>query len=61
MPHTRHQKFRTYILATMVGKRICSAVQFAGPFSLLTDESKDINKTEQLTVVLRYVCTCQLW
>ena len=39
----------------MVRKKICNAVQSAGPFSLLADESKDVSKTEQLTVALRYV------
>ena len=43
------------IMATMVWKKICNAVQSAGPFSLLADESKDVSKTEQLTVALRYV------
>ena len=42
-------------MATMVRKKICNAVQSAGPFSLLPDENKDVSKTEQLTVVLRYV------
>ena len=40
------------IMANMVQNTICSAVQSAGPFSVLADESKDISKTEQLTVVL---------
>ena len=43
------------IMATMVRKKTCNAVQSAGPFSLLADESKDVRKTEHLTVALRYV------
>ena len=43
------------VMADMVRKRICNAVQSGGPFSLLADESKDLSNTEQLTVVLRYV------
>lgn len=46
------------IMATMVRKKICCAVQSAGSFSLLADECKDISKKEQLTVVLRYVDAC---
>ena len=42
-------------MATIVRKEICSAVQSAGPFSLLAEVSTDISKTQQLTVVLRYV------
>ena len=40
------------IMANMVRNTTCSAVQSAGPFSVLADESKDISKTEELTVVL---------
>ena len=43
------------IMASMVQSTICSAVQSAGPFSLLADECKDISKKEQISVVLRYV------
>ena len=43
------------VMPNMVRRSICNAVQNVGPFSLLADESKDLSKTEQLTVVLRYV------
>ena len=43
------------VLADMVRMRICNAVQSGDPFPLLADESKDLSKKEQLTVVLRYV------
>ena len=55
MPHTLNQNLLLNIMAHMLQKKILSAVQSAGPFSLLAVESKDISKTEQLTIVLRYV------
>lgn len=53
-PHTLNQNLLLNVMAPMLQK-ILSAVQSAGPFSLLAVESKDISKTEQLTIVLRYV------
>jgi len=43
------------IMFGMVHKGISLAVQNAGVFSSLADESKDISKQEQLTIVLHYV------
>ena len=34
---------------------ICDEVQQAGYFSLMTDETKDLSKQEQLSIVLRYL------
>ena len=44
-----------HIMAGIVRKEIALAVQNAGVFSILADESKDISKQEQLVIVLRYV------
>ena len=43
------------IIAGMVCNEISLAVQNAGVFSILADESKDISKQEQMVTVLRYV------
>ena len=46
------------MLRTMVGMvqdEICAAVNKAGFFSILADESKDCSKKEQLAIVFRYV------
>ena len=46
------------MVRTMVGMvqyEICAAVNRAGVFSILADESKDCSKKEQLAIVLRYV------
>ena len=43
------------VMASMVRRQICSAVQCSGPFSLLADECKDVSKKEQMSIVLRYV------
>jgi len=42
-------------MAGMVQAEICAAVNKAGVFSILADESKDCSKKEQLAIVLRYV------
>lgn len=43
------------VMTDMVRMKIYNTVQSRSPFSLWADESKDLSKTEQLTVVLRYV------
>ena len=43
------------LMAEMVLNRITSEIQKAQYFSLIVDETKDISKKEQLSVVLRYV------
>lgn len=43
------------IMAGMVRKEISLAIQNAGLFSILADETKDVSKQEQLVIVLRYV------
>ena len=43
------------IMAGIVRKKISLAVQNAGIFSILADETKDVSKQEQLVIVLRYV------
>ena len=43
------------IIAGMVRNEISLAVQNAGVFSILADESKDISKQEQMVIVLQYV------
>ena len=52
-----------HIMAGIVHKEIALAVQNAGVFSILADESKDISKQEQLVIVLRYVdkTTCNVF
>ena len=43
------------ILHIMAGQKICLAVEQAGVYSIMADESKDRSKVEQLAIVLRYV------
>ena len=43
------------IMGNTVRKHICLAVQKAGVFSILADESKDCSKREQMAIVVRYV------
>ena len=43
------------IMGSKVRKQICDSVMSAGAFSLLADESKDVSKNEQMSVVVRYV------
>ena len=42
-------------MANMIRDQISSEVQDAEMFALMVDESKDLSKTEQVSVVLRYV------
>ena len=44
-----------HTMAGMVQAEICAAVNKAGVYSILADESKDCSKVEQLAIVLRYV------
>ena len=43
------------IMASQVQEIICNNIRAAGFYSLLADETKDVSKREQLTIVLRYV------
>lgn len=43
------------IMASMVRKEISTAVQKAGCYSILADETKDASKQEQLSIVVRYI------
>lgn len=43
------------IMGDMVRSAVCDGVKKAGAFSLLADETKDVGKREQLSLVLRYV------
>ena len=43
------------ITGSKVRKQICDSVMSAGAFSLLANESKDVSKNEQMSVVVRYV------
>lgn len=42
-------------MGNIIRKQICLAVQNAGVYSILADETKDCSKQEQLAIVLRYV------
>ena len=42
-------------MGSVVRERICAVVKKAGVYSVLTNETKDCNKQEQLAVVIRYV------
>ena len=42
-------------MATLVRKQICSSVHKAGFYSILADETKDLSKNEQMSIVIRYV------
>jgi len=43
------------IMANMIVNEIASEVREAGEFAVMADESKDCRKTEQLSIVLRYL------
>ena len=43
------------IMASQVQEIICNNIRAAGFYSLFADETKDVSKREQLTIVLRYV------
>lgn len=43
------------ILGKMVKDKICEEVMESQAFTLLADETKDVSKTEQLSIVIRYV------
>ena len=43
------------ILAKMVKDQICSEVKESGAYTIMADETRDVSKTEQLCIVLRYV------
>jgi hypothetical protein len=43
------------ILAKMVKEQICSEVTESGAYTIMADETRDVSKTEQLSIVLRYV------
>ena len=43
------------ILGDMIRKSVCDGVKEAKMFSLLVDETKDINKTKQVSIVVRFV------
>ena len=43
------------VMGCIIRKKVASAVQSATYFSILADETKDLSKQEQLTIVLRYV------
>jgi hypothetical protein len=43
------------IMGDIVRNSVCSAVQKIQMFSLLVDETRDISKIEQMSIVLRYV------
>ena len=42
-------------MGKMVRGTICDEVRQSGYFSLMADETKDMNKQEQLAIVMRYV------
>jgi hypothetical protein len=42
-------------MANNVRQQICTSVQQAGFYSILADETKDLSKQEQLSIVVRYV------
>ena len=43
------------VMASLVRKQICHSVQKACFYSLMVDETKDLSKHEQMSVVVRYV------
>ena len=43
-----------HILADIIRKEIIEEVKESGEFSLIVDETKDVSKTEQISIVLRY-------
>ena len=44
-----------HIMGEMVREKLCAEVKEAGIYSILADETKDFSKTEQLSIVVRYV------
>ena len=42
-------------MADMVRKQISDEIKEAGHFAIMVDESKDISKKEQISVVVRYL------
>ena len=49
------------LLASSVQEMIKSELRSAQYFTLIADETKDVSKTEQLSVVLRYVYQCKTY
>lgn len=49
------------LLASSVQEMIKHEVRSAQYFTLIADETKDVSKTEQLSVVLRYVYQCKTY
>ena len=43
------------ILGKMVKDKICSELKASGAFTLMADETRDVSKSEQLSLVVRYV------
>ena len=43
------------IMASQVRRSICSSVRMAGFYSIMADETKDLSKQEQLSIVVHYV------
>lgn len=43
------------IMASLVRKQICLSVQKARFYSLMVDETKDLSKQEQMSIVVHYV------
>ena len=43
------------IMANMVRQQICTSVQQAGYYSILADETKDMSKQEQISIVIHYL------
>ena len=43
------------IMASQVRSSICSSVHKAGFYSIMADETKDLSKKEQLSIIVRYV------
>ena len=44
-----------HIMASILQHKVCLAVEEAGVYSIMEDETKDRSKVEQLAIVLRYV------
>ena len=43
------------IMANKIRQQICASIQQAGYYSILADETKDMSKQEQLSIVIRYL------
>ena len=43
------------VMGGIVREKICTAVKKAGAYSVLTHETKDCSKQEQLAIVLKYL------